>query len=259
MKKALVVLFTGGVLFANPWGREEGELFISTQYYHYEATSYWDGSGKRRPIGCTFKKKEVALYGEYGLSAITTLFIRIPYQRLECGNRSTDGLADLEMGLQRKIYRTGPGVLALRFTAIIPSGYSIKDDPRLGYGRVGAEATLLGGYGFNRGWTEGGIGFRYYGGYPSEQVRSYWRVGLKPLDSVLLMNTLELHYGLANGTTKVVGQNITLQPDYKLLQNDLALSLKTGSFWIQIGYLKALWGRNTGDGSSVYAQLWILF
>jgi len=258
MKKAALLLFAGLAL-ANPWGREEGEFFISLQGYYYEATNYWDGDGNKRPIGCTFKKWETSLYGEYGYGEKTTLFFKFPYQRLECGSSSTTGLADVEAGVLRRLY-TGRGVASLKLTAIVPTGYSLNDDLRLGYGRVGAEAMLLGGYGFKGGWTEGGLGFRYYAGYPSEQVRGYWRIGLKPHPRLLIMNTLELHYGLANGTVKRVGKNVTLEPDYKLLQNDLSFSLNLGGgAWFQLGYLKALWGRNTGDGSSLYTQMWLLF
>ncbi|NPA32779.1 MAG: hypothetical protein GXO04_04045 [Aquificae bacterium] len=258
MRKLLAVL-GAGIALANPWGREEGELFLSTQFYYYEATNYWDNDGNKKPIGCTFKKRELALYGEFGLSSRTTIFGKIPYQDLECGSSSTSGVSDLELGLQRKLYQRGAGVASLKLTGIIPTGYSINDDLRLGYGRVGAEAMLLGGYGFSKGWTEGGAGFRYYAGYPSEQLRGYWRIGLKPVNWVILMNTLEIHYGLGNGTVKRIGKNVTVEPDYKLLQNDLTVALRLGRLWIQIGYLDALWGRMTGDGSSVYSQVWFFF
>lgn len=245
---------------SSPWGRKKGEFFAAPQIYYYTADHYWDKEGDRKSIGCTFKKLETAIYAEWGLSQELTLTLRVPYQHLECGEKHTDGISDIEAGLIKRLKQSSRGVLSLQATAIIPTGYSISRELRLGYNRFGLEGMLLGGYGFNRAFAEAGIGYRYYQGYPSDQIRGYARIGLKPDRKIIIMNTIDIQYGVNNGERKKVGKNITLEPYYRLIQNDFSLVFRiTPRISVNLGVIKALWGRNTGDGINFYGQLWFTF
>jgi len=253
-----LVLFWG-TAFGSPWGREKGELFIAPQVYYYTADTYWDRDGNEKDLEDTFRKWEIATYAEYGINGRDTLTLRVPYQYLDSGKSTTSGLSDVEVGWIRKLRQEGSSVISTRLLAIIPTGYSISEEPRLGYGRLGLEASILAGYGAESYFLEGGLGYRYYFGYPSDQVRGYGRLGLKG-SWWMVMETVDVQYGLNNGDRKELGGNITLEPYYRLIQNDLSLVLKLGSrAAVSIGFVKALWGRNTGNGESFYAQLWFPF
>jgi len=253
------LLFFPQVAHSSPWGRERGELFLAPQIYYYTADKYWDRSGDEKSLSDTFCKWEVALYLEYGLNGKDTLTLRIPYQYLKSGSSRASGLSDVEAGVIRKFWEEGSSVISGRLLAIIPTGYSIDKKLRLGYGRPGLEGDVLIGRGGENHFLEGGAGYRYYFGYPSDQIRAYGRVGLKG-KRWLLMDTLEVHWGLNNGEKKTVGQNITLEPYYRLAQNDLNFVCKLADgLALSVGFIKALWGRNTGNGKSFYAQLWFPF
>ncbi len=244
---------------SSPWGREKGECFVAPQVYYYTATRYWDRNGDKKSLSDTFRKWEIATYLEYGLNGKDTLTLRVPYQYIESGSSSTSGFSDIEVGVIRKFREKGSSVISGRFLTIIPTGYSINKELRLGYGRFGLEGDLLAGKGGKSYFLEGGVGYRYYFGYPSDQIRSYGRVGLKG-ERWLLMDTLEVHWGLNNGERKTVGKNITLEPYYRLIQNDINFVYKiTDGLALSVGFIKALWGRNTGDGKSFYVQLWFSF
>ena len=261
MKRTLFFLFIAFSLsFSGPWGKRKGEIFIVPQFYKYSAKKYWDKKGNKRDIGCKYDKSEYAMYGEYGFSAKTTLLFRIPYISVECGKDSASGVGDIEAGFLRKLIKKGSGIVSLQTILIIPAGYSINKPVRIGYGRPGAEIYLLSGYGFKKAFIEGGVGFRYYAGYPSEQLRTYGRLGFKPVKRFMVMNTLELHYGLETGEQKNVGRNVTLEPNYKLLQNDLFITFKVGRrLNLGAGWIESLWGRNVGVGRSIYTQIWFSF
>jgi len=259
MKKFLLACLLVGSAFAGPWGREKGEFFIAPQFHSYRATKYWDSNGNSRSIGCTYKKTESAIYGEYGLSEKDTISVRIPYVSAECGRDKSSGIGDIEIGVLHKIKKEGSGVLSLQGLAIIPTGYSINKPVRIGYGRVGAELSLLGGYSVKDTFLEGGVGYRHYFGYPSEQIRAYARVGHTFANKLIVMDTLELQYGLWNGKRKTVGLDVTLEPNYRLLQNDLFVGVKLGNLTLGAGWVQALWGRNTGKGTSFYSQAWVDF
>ncbi len=259
LSASAVIFLLCGTAEASPWGRKPSEVFLAPQISFYSATKYWDGEGELKSIGCDFKKVEVALYGEYGLKDSYTLIFKIPYQSISCSSR-TEGLSDLEIGIQKRLAVKQPNALSLKLKAIIPTGYSIDTSPRLGYGRLGLEFSALAGRGFDRAFLEGALGYRLYFGYPSDQIRAYGRLGLKPMRRFMLMGTLELQYGLKNGTSKVVGQNIVLQPYYRLLQADVSAVWKLKkSVQLVGGITRALWGRNTGEGKTVYGQLWLAF
>jgi len=246
-------------VLASPWGRQEGELFVAPQVYYYTADEYWDKHGSKKDVGCTFKKWEYATYGEYGLNNDTTITLRVPYLRVKCGGSSESGLGDVEAGVIRKLKKWDSSILSFQLLSVIPTGYSIDKDLRLGYGRLGIEPSLLFGYGQEKYFLEGGLGYRYYFGYPSDQVRGYGRVGLKG-NRWMVIDTLDVQWGLNNGETKRVGKNITVEPYYRLVQNDLNLVVNLFErFNLSLGFVKALWGRNTGDGKSFYAQMWFRF
>jgi len=73
------------------------------------------------------------------------------------------------------------------------------------------------------------------------------------------MDTLDLQYGLGNGKRKVIGFDATLEPNYRLLQNDLFVGVKLGNLTLGAGWVQALWGRNTGKGRRFYSQAWFDF
>ncbi|GAB6065674.1 hypothetical protein JCM9492_07660 [Aquifex pyrophilus] len=253
-----VLLMVFSLTFGSSWVREKGELFTAITGRYYTADKYFDEDGDKKPIGCTFKKRELELYGEYGLTPKTTLTFKLPYQELECGSSKTTGVADLELGFIRNL-KSERGSLSLYGVAIIPTGYSIKDDLRLGYGRVGLEGGILYGRGFSWGFVDSGIGYRYYFGYPSSQVRAYILGGYDVLRELQIIFLLDAQIGLGDGDKKRVGKNITLEPDYKLIQIYAGPRLRFGTFSINVGFQRVIFGRKTGDGTGYYIGLWKSF
>ena len=256
----IFLLFFSSVCFSGAWGRKGGELFLAPQFYYYSATKYWDADGDKKDIGCKYKKDEFAFYGEYGFSEKTTFLLRVPFIKVKCNGHDASGIGDIETGFVKKIFKGDRGVFSVQTLFIIPSGYSIYKPIRIGYGRFGLETYFLSGYGFDKVFIEGGVGCRYYKGYPSEQIRSYGRIGFKINENFMVMNTLELHYGLNTGKKKHVGKNVTLEPNYRLLQNDLFLNFKLkNNFNLGFGLIETFWGRNVGVGRNVYVQFWFMF
>lgn len=246
-------------VFGSSWVRNYGELFISITGRYYTADKYYDKNGNKKPIGCTFKKREIELYGEYGLTPKTTITFKIPYQELECGSSKTTGVADLEIGFIRNLIHARANVFSLYGLMLIPSGYSIRDDLRLGYGRLGVEGGMLYGRGFSKGFIDSGIGYRYYFGYPSSQIRAYLAGGYDFSKSLQLMVYLDAQIGLGDGRKKRIGKNITLEPDYKLIQFYVGPRFIFGNISLNLGFQRVIYGRNTGDGTGYYIGLWKAF
>ncbi|ADC90118.1 hypothetical protein Thal_1489 [Thermocrinis albus DSM 14484] len=266
MKKFLLIIIFFAIfypikrIYAGAFGREEGELFISLTPRFYKADKFFDKNGNRKPIGCSFKKEEIELYAEYGISSKDTLIFKVPYQWLSCGDAKTSGFSDIEAGIIRKLVKNNSYVLSAYGVAILPTGYSIHDNPRLGYGRIGLEGGILYGRGFGKGFIDTGIGYRYYFGYPSDQIRGYLMGGYSITKNFQLLGIIDAQIGLGNGKRKNLGYNITLEPDYKLIQIYIGPRiLLNNNISINFGLHKVIFGRNTGDGAGAYGSLWIKF
>jgi len=258
MKRTLI-LFIPAVCFASAWVRQEGELFISPTFNYYRAKDYYDKNGNKRPMNCTFEKQEFQVYGEYGLSKKTTLTFKIPYDWLKCGSAKNSGFSDLEAGFIREIKRGENYSFSFYGNALVPTGYSIKDNPRLGYGRLGLEGGLLYGISGAYGFVDSGLGYRHYFGYPSSQIRSYATAGVNLTKQLQFISTIDLQLGLGNGKRKAVGQNVFLEPDYKLAQVYVGPRLMLGNFSFVATYQHVFWGRNTGVGRGFNLGLWLNF
>ncbi|MEN3033432.1 MAG: hypothetical protein ABDH18_00380 [Aquificaceae bacterium] len=257
MRYLLMVFAFASISLGSAWVREEGSLFLSPAFFYYEADKFFDKDGNRREIGCKFTKREIQLYGEYGLTDNYTLTFKIPYANLKC-SRSNSGLGDLEAGVIRSL-RKGKSNVSAYANAIFPTGYSLKDEPRLGYARFGLEGGLLYGFSGKWGFLDSGAGLRYYFGYPSTQLRAYLSGGYNLTNSVLLYGQIDAQIGLGDGKRKVIGQNIFLEPDYKLIQLYLGPRFSYGKGSVGFGYQKVIFGRNTGDGSGFFLNIWQSF
>lgn len=258
---ALILLsLCSNAVFASSWVRKKGNLFLAPSFNYYQASQYYDKRGHKRPIGCTFKKWETSLYGEYGLTNDTTLTFKLPFADLKCGSSTTAGLEDIAAGFVRNIRKTSESSFSYYGNLIVPTGYSIKDNPRLGYGKFGLEGGLLYGTSGNWGFMDSGLGYRYYFGYPSSQLRSYLTGGLNITNRIQLFGILDGQIGLGDGRVKKIGKNVFLEPNYKLVQLYIGprLMLKNGISLVT-GYQRVLWGRNTGVGSGFFVSLWLPF
>lgn len=250
---------------ASAWGQQKGHFFYSLQPYYYSTDQYYDEKSDLHHRGGTFTKSELNLYMEYGLTERDTLTVNTFYNWLtdDASGRTlkTQGFTDQEIGWQHRIFRSDNGIAAIHGMVIIPAGYSIDDDPRLGYDRFGAEANLLYGQSFKLsdkyGFTDLRLGYRDYSGYPSSQIRANAVVGYDIFTRWQLLASGELQYGLKNGHEKQLGENLQAQPNYRLLKMSLAARFRINErYSLVVGGYQHVWGEETGGGGGGYVSLW---
>ena len=261
----LEIFVSPPMLSAGAWGQNKGDFFLSLQPYFYGTDEYYDEQGNRHDRGGTFSKYELNPYMEYGLTEKDTVILNIFYDWLSddaSGSKKTNqGFADQEIAWQHRLFKNKTGVLAVQGLLILPTGYDIEDNPRLGYDRFGAEAGLL--YGriyklFDRyGFLDLHLGFRDYFGYPSSQIRTTLTAGYDIFSNWQILAEGELQYGLDNGTNKALGPNLLVQPNYRLLKLTLGACYRINANYslVAAGYRHA-WGENTGAGGGGYVSLW---
>jgi hypothetical protein len=264
----LVVSMISCNAWAGAWLQPKGSFFLSTILYYYKTNHYYDSHGNERKRGGTFTKVELNPYLEYGLTSEDTLVLNVFYDWLDDdqGTRSAtnDGLTDLEAGWRHLLWTDGTQVVSSQLTVIVPLGYDIEDNPRLGYGRYAVEGLLQYGTSFRflerGGFLDLAAGPRFYIGYPSDQIRAKATLGYDVLDFLQLIGGAELHWGVGNGSVKYIGENITLTPDYKLLKLSISGRFRLSSHlsFVATAYSHT-WGEDTGAGGGFYGSFWVSY
>lgn len=255
----LLLLGNSSIGFTSAWVREEKEFFLSFTTYFQSANKYFDEKGSLRSLKCKFQKSEFQVYGEYGLDKKHTITFKLPYDILKCGSDRTTDIGDLELGIIRNLRRGESNSLSAYGNLLIPTGYSINQSPRIGYGRFAFETGVLYGLSGKWGYFDSGIGFRYYLGYPSSQLRSYVGGGVNITRNIQLLTFVDVIIGLGDGKRKVLGENIFLEPDYKLVQLNIASKISYGKISLVPGYQRVLYGKNTGVAHGFFLSIWYDF
>jgi hypothetical protein len=253
------------LLVAGASGQQKGNYFNSMKAYYYETDQYFDESGNLRDRGGTFKKYEMNIYVEYGLTDNYTLTLNTFYNWLTDDasgiKLKNQGFTDQEVGLQRIVANGNHGIVAIHGMLIAPGGYSLEDEPRLGYDRFGAEGALLYGNSFEMldkyGFFDLRLGYRGYSGYPSSQIRVNADVGYDIFSRLQILTSGELHYGLKDGYEELVQGSSSIQPNYRLLKITLAARFRINEqASLVFGGYRHAWGEESGGGGGGYVSLW---
>jgi hypothetical protein len=245
---------------------DDPPTFISVGPLYYQSTTYVDAGGHVHSSSCTFEKTGESIYVQQQLSPGDQLRLSTEYDSDRCGGPSTRGLYDVEIDYLKGVGgHAHPAQFQLEGSAIVPPGYSIEANPRLGFGRPGAQ---LGGVyngtfkaGSLYGYVIASVAARGYTGYPAPQVLSNVTAGLHLNRAVLFYESFygTTHLG-AGGVLTNIGLNPTVNAVYDsyTLSENVAVSF-TPRTALALTYQSQLGGWNTGIGATLQAGLWQRF
>jgi len=245
---------------------DQPQTFIAIGPLDYQSSSYIDRSGNTHPGSCTFEKRGESLYVQQQLSASDQLRLNTEYDDDSCGPLTTRGLFDIEVdylkGLSSKAH---PNQFQVEIGAIVPPGYSIAANPRLGLGRTAAEfgGVYNGTFkaGARYGYVIASLSARGYTGYPAPQLLSNVTAGLNLTRNLLFY---ESYYGTthlgAGGTLTDIGSNPTVNSEYDsyTISENVAYAF-TPRTALALTYQSQLGGWNTGLGNTLQAGAWFHF
>jgi hypothetical protein len=238
------------------------ELDILPSYSTYSTDHFWNRQGKRRPTYNHFHRQSWLLYAEYALNNCNSFSLNGGYSQVEESlNGHSRGFEDAELGWKHLLYEGKTSALTSQLIGIIPCG---DKKSSIRYGQWGFQANLL--YSdifslFNRfGWYDLGLGYRFYNGFPSDQIRADASVGFDLTSRLFLIGSSHLEYGLFNGSSQHNFNHVVFHPNYRLLKVNLECVVKICSHcYGSIGAFKHVWGRNVGAGGGFFGGTWILF
>jgi hypothetical protein len=243
---------------------DDPATFIAVGPVYYSSSTFIATNGQTRSSGCDFQKIGESLYAQQRLGAADSLRLSTEYDDVSCSGPGTRGLADIEIDELHGISGPAhPTEFSIEGSVIIPSGYSIAVNPRLGFGRPGAELGTVYSASFKAGTHYGyvttAVNVRGYTGYPAPQLLTNVTVGLNLTPRLL---AYESYYGTthlgAGGTLTNIGINPTLNASYDSynLSENLAYALSPRTS-LAVTYQALVGGWNTGIGSTLQAGVWL--
>jgi hypothetical protein len=238
--------------------KNKNEISCFVHYTHYQTDHFWNREGQRRKAYNQLQQDGVDIYAQYGLSCQDTLGLYAYYVRNnEQLNWNSTGVGDLELHWKHFLGSVSVHAFSSRLIAIVPVG---KKKTTVRYGEWGVEADLHCQRNFtfhNRsGWYELLAGYRYYGGFPSDQVKISIVAGYQPFPLLKVIGRLYLNWGVLNGKEERHGPVLTLPPRYRLLTSELHVVFCLAK-WISgfAGFFQHLWGENIGTGGGFFAGI----
>lgn len=245
--------------FVTAYIGEPGKLDCLVSYSRYSTNHFWNKSGKKLPTYNRFSSDNYLAYGEYAINQSNSCFVHGGYSRvIESLNGNSCAFKDTELGWKHLLYKDC-AALTLQVIAIVPSGEK-KSSVR--YGRAGGAIDLLYSNYFclfdRSGWVDCDLGYRFYSGFPSDQINASGSVGYFCLPWLQVIASAQLDYGLSNGQSKWNLNNIAFHPNYRLLEMQIEITARLLSHLsASIGITKHVWGRNAGAGGGFFCGLWM--
>jgi hypothetical protein len=245
---------------------DDPATFVSIGPLYYSSSTFINKSGQTEPSSCNFQKTGEAIYVQQRLDAADSLRLSTEYDTISCGGPSTRGLYDIEVDYLHGVSSAShPTEFSIEGSVVIPTGYSIAANPRLGLGRPGAELGSVYYSTFKAGSLAGyvtaGVNVRAYTGYPAPQLLTNVTAGLNLTSRLLAYESFygTTHLG-AGGTLLNVGTNPTVNASYDAyyISENLAYAF-TPRTSLALTYQTLAGGWNTGIGSTVQASVWLRF
>lgn len=256
----LLALIAYGDLFSTAFMRKEGEFFVSTEYWTYQTSRYWNKEGRKLPAHNKFVKKQFNYYMEYGVTPKDTITGKAMYDWIsQTAHPYERGFEDFELTWRHQLKKTDDYIYSGEMLIIVPAGPNNK--PAIRYGRGAIQLSLLHGRTFKLfekyGFMDMGLGYRLYQGFPSDQVRGFWAIGYDFLKSFQAITLLTAEIGVFNGKQQVDFNIITQDPNYRLLKLHFVGRWRWNeNISSTIGYYRHIWGQNTGTGGGWIAGFW---
>jgi hypothetical protein len=239
-----------------------GSADFLPSYSTYSTDHFWNKSGKSLPTYNHFQRRSFLLYAEYALTSCNSITFNGGYSRVEESlNGASQSLNDMVLGWKQLLQKTGRYALTVQIAGLIPAG---DKKSSIRYGVLGAQATLLCSSVFAVGgrnaWCDLGLGYRYYHGFPSDQICANAALGQQVRSGLNVIASAQLEYGILNGKSRYNMNNVAFHPNYRLLNVQVECVIRAFSkVAISFGAYKHVWGQNVGIGGGYFCGIWINF
>lgn len=240
----------------------EGAVDLLFSYSTYSADHFRNKEGKRLPTYNKFFSHNYQAYAEYAFNNENSFTLNGGYTFGKTAlNGNKFGWNELELGCKHLIWGSEDSALTIQGIAIIPC---MKHKALITYGQWGAEAGLL----YSRffwdcfAWYDLGAAYRWYEGFPSDQIRANASLGINFNPTFSLIGSCFVEYGVYNGKDGNAKNHILLNPNYRLIRAQAEIRFSPLIFpylTVTVGGFSHIFERQISLGSGFVGGLWLDF
>lgn len=247
--------------FPTAYVQEKGEITILTAYWRQDTNHFFNRYGHKIHAENDYEFEEWNLYVAYGLTSKDTFSMKGAWARAEeTLDGKKFGFEEIELSFKHCFGKRHSLLFSTELTAIMPLDRERK--PAIQYGEYGFEINFLASmcthWGSFLTQTDTRIGYRYYHGFPGDQIRTDYTFSLFPIKCLKVAGNLHLEYGLYDGNGSVKRWSCSFfrgNPHYKLLQGEVRVTLAViRQMELTVGYHRHFWGRNIATGGGFMGE-----
>lgn len=253
MKKLLLLALLPALLSAS-WAPllPKGRIGVTGTFSSFDTQHFYNKEGDKLKSYNDFERDQGEILLEGGLTHRDNLWAYGVYDYvLDHLNGNSYEFGDSELGWKHGWMEWDDAIFSTEIIAIVPFHQSYQ--PEIRYGKWGCEAALLYAqtyfpFGY-KATLDGRLGYRYYSGFPSDQLRSElscW-VDLSNRWQVLVQSAVE--FGLFNGNEPPNHSFFFYNAKYRVWKGRLELNYYISDRWsITGGYMRHFLGQNIAAG-----------
>lgn len=259
----LSVFCTSQVLVAEHYLLCKSQIYSAFQYIHYETDHFWDRDGVYQKSFNHYSLDSGELEVKYGLTSCDTIGFRGAYDYVEEElDGITCGFSEFQLEWAHSLYSKNSTHYGVRCIGIFPPQSTYL--PGLRYGRYGVEAGLF--YSQRTRFKScpvflyGDAGYRYYQGFPSDQLRQKMGVTFCFHRFFSLDLNSQVTFGLFNGKSRLDQSLIRMNPNYRLWKGEVEGRFRLyRSLQLSVGYSQHFIGQNVGTSGALFTRLFVYF
>lgn len=237
---------------------EPQSIYALFSYSYGQANHFWSKTGKSLKAYDDFRSQNVEAYMEYSLTPRDSVWGEVGYASTkEKYSGSKHKFRDSELAYKHIWWCERDKAFTTELRAIIPSG---KAKLPVNYGEWGGQASVLYSQYFKDGWFDSLLGYRFYDGSPSDQLRAMGSIGYNIWSCFYFIGTAELEYGLQRKDFQYNRHVIAYNPFYRLLRLKGEILFSPYDYiTISLGGYKNVWGRMIGEEGGFYVGSWLYY
>ena len=256
----LLFLLVGENAYAGGWTQKAGAGLYIQNVTYYRSTGYFDGSGKKQPLGGAYSKYDINPYFEYGIHDWLTIGTNISAQRVSQNNgfgkpvQTSYGVGDSEFFVRTRLWHGNGFSFAAEPMIKIPSLKNNLVQPQIGSKNYDTGLTLSGGYCMKifelNHFINLDAGYRHRFGLPNDQAKIAATAGISLTPKIVVMPQIFITSRLKSPKNPSFTQ--ASGDDYNL--NELRLSAVykfDEKFSVQVGAFHNVAGKNIGSGNGL--------
>lgn len=237
----------------------KGEIDFSGSVSSFDTKYFYNKEGKQVDSYNTFHRIQTEVLLEFGATDKDNLTLYAVYDFIKDRlNGDSNELGDPEIRWKRSLVEWDCAIVSAEIIAIVP--FINKYEPEVRYGRYGGEAALLGAQTFfpfgYKTTLDGRIAYRFYSGFPSDQIRSDLSVWIDITRQWQFFAQSSVEFGLFNGKEPPNHSFFFYNAKYRVWKGIFGVSYSvTDRIAFNASYMRHFIGQNIAVGGEWIAGI----